>query len=296
MTGPIETPVVFSCGTESLLGIVHQSHSPCDLGVLTVVAGGPQYRAGVGRGLVSLGRELSARGVHVMRFDHRGLGDSSGEFLGFEHLAEDIQAAIYAFQRQVPELKRVVLWGGCDAASGIMIHACKLPEVVSVVVGNPFVSSEVTQAAVTRRHYFKRLGEWSFWRKVLSFEYDFGAYFASGLSKLGFNKTPAAEALPVSSKTPPIKRSKHFIDKMLYGLEQFNGSVLFLMSGQSLVSKEFDELVARAPAWEKAYGRRGNKRVDLPDADQAFSSQDSKAKVNEAILQWVEELATTRDS
>jgi hypothetical protein len=57
-------------------------------------------------------------------------------------------------------------------------------------------------------------------------------------------------------------------------------------------AREFAELVARSPAWKQAYSRDGNKRIDFPDADQAFSSQDSKEKVNLAIREWVEGLRT----
>ncbi len=113
-----EIPLVFDCEGEELVGVVHRPDSPGAIGVVTVVAGGPQYRGGVGRGLVSMGRELAAAGVPVMRFDHRGLGDSSGQFLGFEHLQSDLRAAIDAFRAAVPEIEQVVLWGGCDAASG----------------------------------------------------------------------------------------------------------------------------------------------------------------------------------
>ena len=290
MTASVEIPVVFACGAADLLGIIHRTDAPSDIGVMTVVAGGPQYRAGVGRGLVSLGRELAAQGIHVMRFDHRGLGDSSGEFLGFEHLAEDLRAAIAMFKQEVPELKRIVLWGGCDAASAILIHAFKLTDVASIVVGNPFVSARVTQAAVVRSHYVKRLGEWSFWRKVFSFEYDFRSYFRAAMAKLGVYKKPSGTEKTMPASANANTKSKHFIDNMLSGLERFNGDVLFLMSGQSLVSKEFDELVARSPAWKQAYSRDGNKRIDFPDADQAFSSQDSKEKVNLAIREWAEGL------
>ena len=67
--------------------------------------------------------------------------------------------------------------------------------------------------------------------------------------------------------------------------------LLFVMSGQSLVSKEFDELVATSSAWRTAYNRPGNQRVDLPDADQAFSSQDAKERVNEVVVEWLAKLS-----
>ena len=46
-------------------------------GVL-IVTGGPQYRAGSHRQFVLLARFLAARGMAVLRFDYRGMGDSEG--------------------------------------------------------------------------------------------------------------------------------------------------------------------------------------------------------------------------
>jgi exosortase A-associated hydrolase 1 len=283
-----EIAVVFECEGADLVGIVHRPEIAGEIGVLTVVAGGPQYRAGVGRGLVGMGRELSARGIPVMRFDHRGLGDSAGQFLGFEHLEDDLRAAIAVFKAQVPQLQKIVLWGGCDAASAIMIHAARIPEVASIMVGNPFVSSSTTQAAVVRQHYLNRLGEWSFWRKVFSLEYNVLDYAKEAMARLKAKLTGVADSAGTQeSSSGSASKTGSFIDRMLSGATRFKGPMLFVMSGQSLVSKEFDELLTRSPAWKEVYQRPGNRRVDLPDADQAFSSQDDRERVNEAIFDWL---------
>lgn len=179
-----EIPLVFDCAGEQLVGIIHKPLKPATIGLVTIIAGGPQYRGGVGRGMVSAAREISSAGFAVMRFDHRGLGDSSGEFRGFEYIAEDIQAAVSALLTQVPEVRRVVLWGGCDAASAAMIHGWKIPEVVSMVLGNPWVTTTETQSIVMRKHYLGRLGEWSFWRKLLRFEYNLLDYAAAAWGKV----------------------------------------------------------------------------------------------------------------
>jgi uncharacterized protein len=286
-----EIPVVFQCAGETLVGIVHRPAIPAIIGVVTIIAGGPQYRGGVGRGMVSAARELSAAGVPVMRFDHRGLGDSGGKFLGFEHIAEDLQAAVTAFRREVPEVEKVVLWGGCDAASGAMIHGWKIPDAISMVLGNPWVTTTETQSAVLRKHYFSRLGERSFWRKLLRFEYRLSDYASAGLHKvttrLGKLFTPHGQ-----SRTPA--ETDNYVNRMLYGLNQFQGPVLFLMSGQSLLSREFDELVSKDPAWHAAYHRPEYRRIDFPEADQTFSGSDSRERVNRAICGWLLELSDDR--
>jgi exosortase A-associated hydrolase 1 len=281
-----EVPLVFPCAGDNLVGIVHRPHTPIEIGVVTIIAGGPQYRAGVGRGMVSTARGLADRGVAVLRFDYRGLGDSGGEFLGFEHIAEDIRAAVTAFQAAVPEVKKVVLWGGCDAASGAMIHAWKVPEVISLVLGNPWVTTHEIHSAAMNKHYLSRLREWSFWRKLLRFEYDLVDYIVAGLGKLA-----ARVNAQQGSTTGEAGASGSFIDRMLDGLGRFEGSVLFLISGQSVASREFDELVTEDPEWRAVYSRPGCKRLDFPDADQTFSDKHSRESVNQAILAWLQELS-----
>lgn len=283
-----EIPLVFECEGEQLIGIVHRPQAPLEVGVLAVVAGGPQYRAGVGRGMVSLARMLAGHGVPVLRFDYRGLGDSSGEFRGFNHIAEDLQAAVKAFRQAVPELRRVVLWGGCDAASAAMIHGCKVAGVESLVLGNPWVSTDEIRSAVLRKHYVRRLGEAHFWQKLIRLEYNLVDYAMAGAQKVGARIGRVLSPRPSSRvAAADVDVGGRPTDRMLAGLRQFQGPVLFLMSGRSLVTNEFDELVGSDPAWQSVYNRPSIKRMDLPDADQTFSDGDSRERVNQAILDWV---------
>jgi exosortase A-associated hydrolase 1 len=282
-----EIPLVFDCQGEDLIGIVHRPPAPSEIGVLAVVAGGPQYRAGVGRGMVSLARMLASHGVPVLRFDYRGLGDSSGEFLGFNHIAEDLQAAVNAFRQAVPELKRVVLWGGCDAASAAMIHGCGVTGVESLILGNPWVSTDEIRSAVLRKHYIKRLGEAHFWQKLIRFEYNLVDYALAGVQKVAARFARLLSLRESSLGGVDTASGGRPTDRMLAGLRQFKGPVLFLMSGRSLVSNEFDELIRGDPAWQSVYNRPAIKRIDLPNADQTFSDSDSRERVNQAILDWV---------
>jgi len=289
-TKSVELPIVFECEGETLVGIVHKPLQPSTIGVVTIIAGGPQYRGGVGRGMVSAARELASAGVPVLRFDHRGLGDGGGEFRGFEYIAEDIQAAVEAFRAAVPEVRKVVLWGGCDAASAAMIHGWRIPGVISLVLGNPWVTTTYTQAAVIRKHYLARLKEWSFWRKVLRLEYNFLDYAKDGWKKLRgmLGRLKRAKVLPTSTATEP--ESGSYIDRMLSGLRQFDGPVLFMISGQSLFSREFDELVNSDAEWRTVYQRSSHTRIDFPDADQTFSDSSSRQAANRALCEWLQKL------
>ncbi|NQX88212.1 MAG: hydrolase 1, exosortase A system-associated [Halioglobus sp.] len=274
------------------MGIVHQPNDPIDIGVVTIIAGGPQYRAGVGRGMVSTARYLAEQGVAVLRFDYRGLGDSGGEFCGFEHISEDLQAAVSALRCAVPEVRKVVLWGGCDAASGAMIHAWKLTDVMSMVLGNPWVTTHETHSAAMKQHYLGRLREMSFWRKVFRFEYNFAEYAAAAAHKLRENLFARAKRVVGSSSLGIAGGDQSFVDRMLEGFARFEGPVLFLISGQSVASREFDELIKQDLRWRDLCSRSASKRLDFPEADQTFSDERSRDCVNKAIVNWMQELSS----
>ena len=61
---------------------------PGRLGVIILI-GGPQYRAGAHRQFVHLARSLADEGIACLRFDFRGMGDSSGEARTFRFVGND---------------------------------------------------------------------------------------------------------------------------------------------------------------------------------------------------------------
>lgn len=282
-----EIPVVFDCEGSELVGMVHVPAEVRSRGMLLVVAGGPQYRGGVCRMQVQMARELAAAGVPVMRFDYRGLGDSEGQFRGFGDVERDLAAAVAEFQAQVPGLAEVVLWGGCDAASASLIHGWKLPQVTGLVLGNPWVHSDATSDAVAVKHFSQRARDLDFWMKVVKLQYNplpaawtlVRASAARLLPKDGGNHTGAATLDDASLP---------FQARMRIGMSQFKGDVLLLMSGRSLLAKEFDELVDTQAAWQQALrSPRQLARVDIADADQAFSTIGARIEVNQVTRRWM---------
>jgi len=286
----VEIPVTFDCAGETLVGIVHVPDQPASRGVLAMAAGGPQFRAGCCRQLLYLGRRLAAGGTPVMRFDYRGLGDASGPFSGFTETEADIRAAIEKFRQTVPALREVVLWGGCDAASAGMIHGWKLPEVTGLALGNPYSHSEATgEQAMVKHYYWQRLREPTFWKKVFSLRFNPLPALATVARVAKRRLRPGASV--ATSGTADTLEQQPFQVRMRVGTERFAGHVLLLMSGRSLVSKEFDELVATDPAWPKALASCASlTRHDLPEADQAFSTIAARDEVIELAARWLAEL------
>jgi exosortase A-associated hydrolase 1 len=291
----LEVPFVFDCQGDPLVGILHGTARPAPRGVLVLVAGGPQYRAGYCRHWVAAARALAAAGIPTMRFDQRGIGDGAGTYQGFRSLEADLAAAIAAFRRQAPEVREVVLWGGCDAASTIMTHAWRLPEVVGCILENPWVHNEATRSRVLITHYYwQRLTEASFWRKVLALRFDprpalktvRAALFArpAAPSPAGAVPTPesGAEELPNGARDPS------YLDEMREGMRRFRGRVLMIMSGRSLTAKEFDLLISSDRSWKGAMASPASlERHDVRDADQALSTWAARREAIDAARRWL---------
>jgi uncharacterized protein len=91
--GTLEQPIWIDCNGDRMLGIHTRGAVRRGVGVL-IVTGGPQYRAGSHRQFTLLARRLAADGYDSLRFDVRGMGDSTGEPRSFTELDDDIDAAL----------------------------------------------------------------------------------------------------------------------------------------------------------------------------------------------------------
>jgi len=279
-----EIPVAFEVEGDALIGVVHVPERSRSRGILAIVAGGPQYRAGCCRQLIQMARVLAAQGFPVMRFDYRGLGDGDGPYTGFQGNGPDLEAAIAVFLATAPDLQEVVLWGGCDAASAAMIHGPTHALVSGMILGNPFVHTEATAAkAVVKHYYLQRIRQKAFWLKVARLQMNPFKVIASVANVLrrALVKPVSGSAALDSQKKPP------FPDQMLAGMKSYRGRVLLLMSGRSIVSKEFNDLVKVSKDWRQAMARLDVTRIDFPEADQAFSTVEARAQQINAACNWL---------
>jgi len=275
----IEHAVTIACQGDQMLGILHAPTSAQgDLGVVVVV-GGPQYRAGSHRQFVHLARALAEGGYPVLRFDCRGMGDSSGAARSFEQLDDDIRAAIAELQARAPSVRRVVLWGLCDGASAALLYvdASRDPVVQGLALANPWVRSEATLARTHLRHYYwRRLLQGEFWRQRLA-----GKGWGAGWRGL----LDAWRALRGGAAT-----GDHFSSRMARGWMSFEGGILLLLSGNDLTANEFVEVTRTARAWHGAMARPRLARFDLRNADHTFSSADWRDAVSRATIAWLRQI------
>jgi exosortase A-associated hydrolase 1 len=282
-----EIPFTFICRGESLVAILHEASGAPRLGVVIVV-GGPQYRVGSHRQFVLLARALAAHGVPVLRFDYRGMGDSDGEYAGFEAIDPDIAAAIDAFTARCPSVREIVLWGLCDAASASLFYAHQDARVRGLVLLNPWVRTTSGEAKAYLKHYYaKRLFDAAFWRKLLSGRFAFGESLASLLGMVRNARQTGQTVLPSQPGRLAGDTSVGLPDRMAEGLRRFAGPVLLIMSGNDLTAREFEDAAKASPLWRALLSAPRVTRRDLPEADHTFSRRVWRDRVAAWTLEWL---------
>ena len=283
-----ESTTVFACEGEHLLGIVSRpleaaSTRAAPIGAVIVV-GGPQYRAGSHRQFVQWARALAAAGTPTLRFDARGMGDSTGDMRPFTDLGADIGAAIEALRAACPEVERIVLCGLCDGASAALLylHERRDPRVCGLVLLNPWVRSEQSQARTFVKHYYlQRLLDRSFWAKLLR-----GQVARRAVQDLARHLRQARQAKP----TPGASATLSYQAKMALALEALHGPVLLLLSGDDYTAKEFQEHCAADAAWGDILRRPGLLRIELPGADHTLSATADRLALESISARWLAQL------
>lgn len=274
-----ERPLVFDCGGEPLVGIVHRCAGGAarDVGVVVVV-GGPQYRVGSHRQFVLMARALAAAGFSVLRFDYRGMGDSGGKIRTFESVDTDIRAAVDALLAASPNLRGVVLWGLCDAASAVLMYCSEDPRVLGVALANPWVRTQAGEAKTYLRHYYvRRVLELSFWRKLLTGGFRFG-------------KAATEFTAAVRHASSAGGESSGFVDRMLSSLQRFDGPVRLLLSECDLTAQEFADHCRDDREWQHAMKRGGVDVTTLAEADHTFSTRKALADAVVATLALLDDV------
>lgn len=254
----------FQSGGNSLVGIIDVPERPLQRGVL-LLADAAQYRVGSHRQFTLLSRMLAARGIPVMRFDLRGMGDSDGDPQGGEEVNQDIRAALKEFGAHLPDMDEIVLLALGDAAPAAAFYAPLDARVRALVLLNPQVRTAHAEAlAALRHHYLARLGDAAFWKKVAAGEVDFAA---------------TAAALRQTMRQAAHERRAALPRRMVASLRHFAGNVLVVLGGADPCAHEAGRLLARHHV--------RCRRVEIAGADHAFASREWRDHVAITTANWI---------
>jgi uncharacterized protein len=268
-----ETALSFGCAGETLLGIAsHPAEGTAKTGVLIIV-GGPQYRIGSHRQFTLLARSLAQSGYPVLRFDYRGMGDSSGVSPGFDGIDADVAAAIDALRTACPSVTQVVLWGLCDGASAALMYAQRSGDsrIVGLTLANPWLHTEQAEAhAIVHSYYRQRIFDAAFWCKLLG----------GGINPLRKLKELAGHWRNARTET----EDEHAAP-MLTALNKLNLPMLLFLSCRDATAQEF---LAELKLAESQFLHRSHvQRKDFEQADHTFSRAEWRSEVENATIGWL---------
>lgn len=272
-----ESAVVFECNGDQLVGVVAAPRAPQSVGVIIIV-GGPQYRAGSHRQFTLLARRMAEAGFTVLRFDYRGMGDSSGGARTFEHVESDIRAAIDTLIAACPTVRTVALWGLCDAASAAIMYAPTDARVAALVLANPWARGEETYARTQLKHYYlRRVLSTDFWRKVFSGRFDLPQ--AGGDLRENISRATAAAG------------TENYRVRMMRAMKEFKGRTLLVLATHDLTGQEFQHYVASRSEYRERWERSNVQRKEVAGADHTFSRAPWQRQLEELSAEWLESLS-----
>jgi exosortase A-associated hydrolase 1 len=253
---------------------------------MLIIVGGPQYRVGSHRQFVKLARAVAANGDAVMRFDVRGMGDSSGAARDFGALSDDVSAAIDVLSAQAPRARSIVLCGLCDGASAALLYLNDRRDrrVSAICLLNPWARSESTLARTHLKHYYTaRLLDGDFWRKLL--RGGVGVHRVAEFAK-SLRQSLSREAGPPQAHPP-------FQQAMAAAWRRFEGPILLALSRDDLTAKEFIEYASASVEWRGLLALPQVRRVELEGADHTLSTPGSQRAFEDALCGWINDSVAT---
>jgi len=180
--------IEFGCGDETLVGTLDDAAGTTGL---LIVSGGNEIRIGAHRGMAQLAERVARADHPVLRYDRRGIGDSTGDNGGFESSATDIAAAAQAFRETGVE--RIIAYGNCDAATALAFFHAQAG-INALVLANPWTvetADEMPPAAAIRSHYAAKLRDPKEWLRAARGGVNI-AKLAKGLARIS-KSTPQGD-------------------------------------------------------------------------------------------------------
>lgn len=223
----------FTCEGETLAATLDEAPGPVGL---LLVSGGNETRSGAFSGQSRLAARLAAAGYPVLRFDRRGVGDSTGANDGFTGSGPDIAVALQLLRAQQPQIHRVVGFGNCDAASALLINGGAGCD--ALALANPWTFEQAQQdapdpASIRQRYAAKLKNPAELWRLITG---------KVSLAKLAKGLVRAAKA---PDATGPL------VQTMRLGLTGFSGPVRFLIADNDRTAQAFMQALPETRgAWE----------------------------------------------
>jgi exosortase A-associated hydrolase 1 len=254
----------FPCAGDQLAATLDEAAG--NVGLL-IVSGGNEIRIGAHRGMAKLAGDIAADGYPVFRFDRRGVGDSEGENGEFRSSGPDIAAAIAAFRTACPELKQIIAFGNCDAASALILHR---PEGIAAhILSNIWVverTDDLPPPAAIRARYTERLKDPKAWIGLFTGAINLRKLIG-GLMRIAKPQAPTSLAQDIAT-----------------GLAVINGPVTIVLAAQDGTAIAFAD-AWNGPTFAAARGRSDITVKKIDSASHSFANASDYAALRETIVE-----------
>ena len=283
----MEVPVEFTCNHKRLYGILHVPDiidEPST--IIIIITGGPQVRTGAHRLYVQLSRFLCEHNWPSLRFDYEGLGDSEGDFVGFQYAESSIAAAMNFLQNKFKSKLNFIIWSLCDGATAIALYAVMYPKYISgLILCNPLVITEQGLARSIISHYYgNRFFNKEFLLKLVRFELDLKSTIKSlygYLKNAKFFKNVKSGCPDSVEKLP---------DMVINSLSIFGKPIRIILSPDDIVANNFQDELNKNKAIHKEYKTNMIISHIIKGADHTFVGSEAKEKMFTITLKAISEI------
>ncbi|WP_417621657.1 hydrolase 1, exosortase A system-associated [Parasphingorhabdus sp.] len=150
------------CASETLAATLDSGSNKT---ALLIVSGGNEIRSGAHKGMAQLAGAIAKQGFPVLRYDRRGIGESTGPNYGFLESAEEIAAAVTFLRNECSQINKIIAFGNCDAATALALFG-PAAGIDGYILANPWVIEPANMAkadqptispAAVRSRYWDRL-------------------------------------------------------------------------------------------------------------------------------------------
>ncbi len=241
----MEKPVVFRSESQQIVGMLHLAEVRGRAPAVVFFHGFTGKKVEAHRIFVKTARALAKKGIHCLRFDYRGSGDSEGEFsqMTVASLMADARAAV-GFARGVSEVDQERV-GVLGFSMGGMIAAQVLAEdarLKAAVLWAPVAEASsllVEDAETIDRKGTRDLGGWAVSRAFVR-EYS----EADPLSGMGQVKVPVLLLHGDEDDSVPMEHSQEYL-KVLQQAGSDTALKIIHGAGHAFESVDFERRVVQ---------------------------------------------------
>jgi len=284
----MEEAVQFICNRKRLFGILHTPETVVNPStVVIIVTGGPQVRTGAHRLYVQLSRFLCEHNCPSLRFDYEGMGDSEGDFVGFEHAEPSISAAIKFLQEKFEQPLNFIFWSLCDGATAAALYSANnSKQIIGMILCNPLVITDEGLARSTLRHYYcKRFFEKEFLHKLVRFELNLQDSFRSLVEFFKdaqfLKKNKAAGVNSVPQRLPAL---------VIGCLHKFARPIRIILSTDDIVASNFQDELKKNRLLDMDYKKSKIINHFIEGADHTFIDPLAKEELFKVTLNAINEI------